>query len=124
MSVIHDDSQMIFGLAIESGTLSAEPGAPNYAGRFMYMHSDSAGHHFKNINTRAYIVDPPESDNDCGICGGTHSEEGKDCRSYYPPRKLPAALRDGVQPDSRVAAMVSEAAELLELHGDVALGDL
>lgn len=46
---------------------------------------------------------------------------------YIAPLEAPSAVilsGIGTQPDPRAAAMVSEAAELLEQYGDQALGDL
>lgn len=45
-----------FDDAIELGGLSADETAPNYAGLYMYMHTDAAGDHFKHIETRQYFV--------------------------------------------------------------------
>lgn len=45
-----------FDAAIAKGVFSINPHTDNYAGRFMYMHTDAAGDHFKNINTRQYII--------------------------------------------------------------------
>ena len=45
-----------FDAAIQLGTLSDEPSAPNYAGEFMYMGTDTErGHAFKHRDTREYI---------------------------------------------------------------------
>ena len=50
-----------FENAIHAGRLSDNPGAENYAGRFMYMHTayqdgpnGEPVDYFKNINTRKY----------------------------------------------------------------------
>ena len=45
-----------FDNAIELSGLSADETAPNYAGLFMYMHTDADGDHFKHIQTRRYFV--------------------------------------------------------------------
>jgi len=46
-----------FDNAIKAGRLSTDKSAPNYAGHYMYMCTDDAGHDlFKNINTRRYDV--------------------------------------------------------------------
>ena len=42
--------------AIAAGYLSDNPSAENYAGHYMYMHSDSARDHFKHRNTRQYLI--------------------------------------------------------------------
>ena len=42
--------------AIDKGALSIDPKKANYAGKWMYMHTDEAGvDAFKNINFRNYI---------------------------------------------------------------------
>ena len=49
-------AQQAFEAAIQLGLLSRDERAPNYAGRFMYMHTDpERGHAFKNIVTREYV---------------------------------------------------------------------
>tara|TARA_R100000306_G_scaffold62010_2_gene66613 strand:- start:428 stop:634 length:207 start_codon:yes stop_codon:yes gene_type:complete len=51
------DPQDAFNDAVEFGLLSTNPKLPNYAGHYMYMHSDKSGRDFfKNINTRKYIT--------------------------------------------------------------------
>ena len=50
------DPDKAFGDAIKSGTLSVDPRAENFAGRFMYMHSDAEADYFKNIDTRRYLM--------------------------------------------------------------------
>ena len=52
----HIDPQQAFEAAIQLGTLSAEQGAANFAGAFMYMGTDAErGHAFKNIDQRFYV---------------------------------------------------------------------
>ena len=51
------DSQAAFAAAIEDGRLSTDSRQANYAGNYMYMHTDDDGHDsFKNILTRKYDV--------------------------------------------------------------------
>ncbi len=52
------DSQEAFEQAITEGRLSVDPKAANYAGNYMYMHTDPAtgSDRFKNIETRSYDV--------------------------------------------------------------------
>jgi len=61
--VFRDDAQEAFRNAIRAGKLSENPQAENYAGRFMYMHSeaDAAGYFdvFKNRDTRRYLPPVP-----------------------------------------------------------------
>lgn len=46
-----------FEQAIREGRLSADRLLSNYAGNYMYMHTDDDGHDaFKNIDTRRYDV--------------------------------------------------------------------
>jgi hypothetical protein len=55
-NVVFENPQDMFNLAIERGVLSTSPNMPNYAGNYMYMHSDTQGRvHFKHIDTRRYI---------------------------------------------------------------------
>ncbi len=56
--VTYRDSQQAFERAIREGRLSTDPNAANYAGLYMYMHTEVADGHdaFKNINTRRYDV--------------------------------------------------------------------
>lgn len=44
-----------FRRAIESGVLSDQPGAVNYAGAFMYMGSEGDIDYFKHIDSRDYV---------------------------------------------------------------------
>lgn len=44
-----------FEFAIDTGRLSAEKDAPNYAGKYMYMGTINGLDKFKNIETREYI---------------------------------------------------------------------
>jgi hypothetical protein len=51
------DSQQAFEDAIEAGRLSTDKALANYAGNYMYMHTDDDGRDsFKNIETRFYDV--------------------------------------------------------------------
>ncbi len=51
------NAQTAFEDAIKAGRLSEKPEASNFAGGYMYMHTDAAGRdQFKNINSRAYDV--------------------------------------------------------------------
>ncbi len=51
------DSRQAFDDAIKANRLSTDPREPNYAGLYMYMHTDDDGHDaFKNIETRRYDV--------------------------------------------------------------------
>ena len=51
------DSEKAFDDAIKVGRLSDKPEASNFAGGYMYMHTDANGRDvFKNINTRSYDV--------------------------------------------------------------------
>ena len=52
----HRTPRNAFNWAVENGILSTDEMAANYAGDYMYMHSDSAGDHFKHRDTREYIV--------------------------------------------------------------------
>jgi hypothetical protein len=44
-----------FDIAIDTGRLSADKTADNFAGKYMYMGECKTGSIFKNINTREYI---------------------------------------------------------------------
>lgn len=56
-SFSYRNSEAAFTDAIKAGRLSDKPGAPNFAGAYMYMHTDANGRDaFKNINSRAYDV--------------------------------------------------------------------
>lgn len=47
----------VFEQAIEAGRLTRNPEDPNYAGKYMYMHTDPDGtDRFKNVETRRYDV--------------------------------------------------------------------
>ncbi len=51
------NSHEAFEHAIREGRLSTDKTQPNYAGNYMYMHTDPDGHDaFKNIDTRRYDV--------------------------------------------------------------------
>ncbi len=51
------DSNQAFEDAIEAGRLSTDRALANYAGNYMYMHTDDDGRDsFKNIKTRLYDV--------------------------------------------------------------------
>ncbi len=54
------NSQQAFNDAILLGVLSITPASPNYAGSFMYMHTDAKGDAFKNIDTRRYLTVPAD----------------------------------------------------------------
>jgi|ETNmetMinimDraft_11_1059920.scaffolds.fasta_scaffold200254_1 hypothetical protein len=45
-----------FDQAIDTGRLSADPDADNYAGNYMYMGRGPHGDRFKNITTREYLT--------------------------------------------------------------------
>ena len=51
------DPQEAFADAIKSGRLSADPKAENYAGHYMYMHTETTvrGDLFKHTLTRRYL---------------------------------------------------------------------
>jgi len=49
------NAQVAFQNAIEHGLLSVDSSKENYAGRFMYMHSDDERDYFKHIDRRYYI---------------------------------------------------------------------
>ena len=49
------DPQLAFKEAINSGRLSTDKNAPNYAGHYMYMGPGKGGDAFKHIDTRLYI---------------------------------------------------------------------
>ena len=51
--------QQAFEEAISAGRLSEDPASEVYAGRFMYMHTDLLGDHFKDRETREYL---PQAD--------------------------------------------------------------
>lgn len=51
----HINPNDAFNYAIEKGLLTVNEKDSNFAGNYMYMHTDSNGHNFKNINTRKYI---------------------------------------------------------------------
>ena len=54
-----EDSRVCFDRAIAVGILDGERvRAANYAGDFMYMHSDRRGDHFKHCDTRRYVLSP------------------------------------------------------------------
>ena len=44
-----------FEYAIDTGRLSTDSSAENYAGDYMYMGNENGNDLFKNINTRKYI---------------------------------------------------------------------
>lgn len=60
---VHDQGQYqdnqsaddAFDFAIDTGRLSADPAAPNYAGHYMYMGKGKNGACFKHRLTREYI---------------------------------------------------------------------
>lgn len=45
-----------FENAIAAGILSNDRFRPNFAGRYMYMHSDMGADHFKHCDTRQYVT--------------------------------------------------------------------
>lgn len=49
------DPKRAFSDAIAAGILSASPNDPNYAGHYMYMHSEGTRDSFKHHETRAYL---------------------------------------------------------------------
>ena len=50
------DSEQAFSAAIEAGVLSLDKKAQNFAGHFMYMHTEADGRDaFKNIDSRRYV---------------------------------------------------------------------
>lgn len=51
------DPKKAFEEAINTGILSADETAQNFAGNFMYMHSRDGINYFKNIITRKYGYD-------------------------------------------------------------------
>lgn len=54
--VRHDDPKRAFESAINQGLLSRSPEVDNYAGNYMYMHTEANGSMaFKNILFRNYI---------------------------------------------------------------------
>lgn len=44
-----------FDRAIDTGRLSADPAAPNFAGNYMYMGRGKTGDAFKHRETRTYM---------------------------------------------------------------------
>ena len=61
MSVSFKEPQKAFEEAIEKGKLNKDPKSENYAGKWMYMHTEEKGDAFKNIDTREYMwVSPTE----------------------------------------------------------------
>ena len=59
IKMTHIEPRIAFDNAIANGTLCGRNNnSKNYAGKYMYMHSDKKGDHFKNINTRHYIISP------------------------------------------------------------------
>jgi len=58
MAKIRKEAREAFDKAILQGRLSVNPGADNYAGKYMYMGKSANGQYdaFKNINTRQYDV--------------------------------------------------------------------
>lgn len=56
-SFTYRDSETAFDDAIKTGRLSKIPSDANFAGNYMYMHTDANGRDaFKNIMSRAYDV--------------------------------------------------------------------
>lgn len=58
MTYHHDNPTECFEHAIFERVLSDNTADANYAGRFMYMHSDETHDHFKHIDSRRYIKSP------------------------------------------------------------------
>ena len=58
MAYHHNNPQDCFEHAIFNGVLSDRQGDANFAGRFMYMHSDERFDYFKHIDTRRYVKSP------------------------------------------------------------------
>lgn len=52
------DSKEAFNEAIKRGHLTEDEESPNYAGKYMYMHSDAKGDYFKDRDTRQYKIVP------------------------------------------------------------------
>jgi predicted Abi (CAAX) family protease len=52
---INQQADDAFDHAIDTGRLSTDKSAPNYAGHYMYMGNGKNGAMFKNIVTRQYI---------------------------------------------------------------------
>ncbi len=52
------DSQLAFNQAISRGYLTISPKDDNYAGNYMYMHSEPKGDEFKHCITRRYLYVP------------------------------------------------------------------
>ena len=52
----HKNADDAFDFAIDNGRLSAEKGAKNYAGLYMYMGTWGGRDTFKHINTREYLA--------------------------------------------------------------------
>ena len=48
-------SDLAFKEALESGRLSVDPEAKNFAGNYMYMGTTNGRHAFKHISTREYL---------------------------------------------------------------------
>ena len=56
-SFTYRDSQQAFTDAIKAGRLTETESDPNFAGKYMYMHTDANGRDaFKNIMTRSYDI--------------------------------------------------------------------
>ena len=53
--IVYRDSKDVFKEAIESGVLSDNPNADNFAGKYMYMGTYGTKDQFKNIVTRKYL---------------------------------------------------------------------
>ena len=51
----HRDAQQAFKDAIDTGRLSTNPNAANFAALYMYMHTDQTDDQFKHIMTREYL---------------------------------------------------------------------
>jgi len=56
MGISFKDGQQAFNAAIKAGKLTTNESDSNYAGNYMYMHSERGMDFFKNRETRAYDV--------------------------------------------------------------------
>lgn len=55
-NVTFKNPNQAFQDAIDKGVLNTDPKSPEYAGKWMYMHTDEIGvDAFKNIDSRNYI---------------------------------------------------------------------
>lgn len=56
------DSRAAFADAIAAGVLSDATHTENFAGNYMYMHTDAGTDAFKHIDTRRYVWNPPRDE--------------------------------------------------------------